>query len=175
MTRLPALIVLTALTLPAVAGAQRVVFPNGAYDLQACYGVEQGTKCDFLYTPLEERSMFFQTSWFVAVAVDGRNVSAQALSVANANWTAYPSSIKTFRNVPVKVSALFPTSATTFPVVTVSGSAIRNVPVGSGVRPATPVQAPAAPAASAYDAVMTNCAAKAGGVLVCTATLTPKR
>jgi len=172
MTR--TLLTLAALTLTSLASAQRVVFPNGAYDLQSCYGVEQGTKCDFLYTPLEERRMSFQTNWFVAVAVDGRNVPAQALSVANANWATYPEGISTFRNVPVKLSVLFPTTATTFPVLTVSGTALRNVPVGSGARAATQPQA-AQPAASAYDAVLTNCAAKAGGVLVCTATLTPRR
>lgn len=165
-----------ALTLAVPAAAQRVVFPNGAYDLQACSPVEQGTKCDFVYTPLEERSMLFQTSWFVAVTVDGRNVPAQVLSVAGGNWAAYPPSLRTYTRVPVKVSALFPVQAVTFPVLSVAGSAMRAIPIGAAARPATPAPAaPAAPGGGAYDAVLTNCAAKAGGVLVCTATLTPRR
>lgn len=167
---------LAALSLTlGTAVAQRVVFPNGAYDLQACYVVEQGTKCDFLYTPLEERSMVFQTSWFVAVTVDGRNVPAQVLSIANANWASYPSSIQTYTNVPVKVSALFPVMTATFPVVTVAGSAMRGIAVGSGARPAVQPQTTSAATTSAYDAVLSNCQTRAGGVLVCTATLTPKR
>lgn len=124
--------------------------------------------------------MTFQTSWFVAVTVDGRNVPAQVLSVAGSNWAAYPAGLRTYTRVPVKVSALFPVQAVTFPVLTVAGSAMRAIPIGAAARPVTPVPQPtAAPSGAAgsgpYDAVLTNCAAKAGGVLVCTATLTPRR
>lgn len=173
MTLRPGLPALAVLALLSSASAQRVAFPNGVYDLQACYRVAQGTKCDFLYTPLQEQSMSFITSWFVAVEPDGRNVQANALSVANGNWTTYPGSIKTFTNVPVKVSALFPVQALSFPVLTVASSPMRNITVG-GPATSTPPQTVSAASAS-YNAVLTNCKTQAGGVLVCTATLTPRK
>ncbi|MFC3859609.1 hypothetical protein ACFOPQ_02350, partial [Deinococcus antarcticus] len=49
--------------------------------------------------------MTFVTSWFVAVGLDGRNITANALSVAGSKWEPYPGSLKTFTNVPVRVSA----------------------------------------------------------------------
>lgn len=104
---------------------------------------------------------------------DGRNVQANALSIANGNWTTYPGSIKTFTNVPVKISALFPVQALSFPVLSISSASMRNITVG-GPATSAPPQTVAA-AASSYNAVLTNCKTQAGGVLVCTATLTPRK
>lgn len=167
------LIPLVTLALLGSTSAQRVAFPNGVYDLQSCYRVTQGTKCDFLYTPLQEESKLFITSWFVAVEPDGRNVQANALSIANGNWITYPGSIKTFTNVPVKVSALFPVQALSFPVLSISSASMRNITVG-GPATSAPPQTVAA-AAGSYNAVLTNCKTQTGGVLVCTATLTPRK
>lgn len=144
--------------------------------LQACYHVTQGTKCDFLYTPLQEQNMTFVTSWFVAVGLDGRNITASALSVAGSKWEPYPGSLKTFTNVPVRVSALFPVEGIAFPVLTVAGQAMRDIRIGSPA--ASPVGSSVTPQAattSTYNAVLTNCKPQTNGVLVCTATLTPRK
>lgn len=182
MQKLTLAVAMAAAVLGATAGAQKIEFDGGSFfNLQNCYFVKEGLRCDFTYTDKKDRTTYFPKDNFEVVTPDGATVKANKIAYAGAGYGDGYSDVNLYSGVPIKFSAIFdvPTTTRSLAVFSAYKGTLRGVPIGG----ATPVTTPRPAAAAAvavtvnsgdYNITLTGCKG-ADGRYTCTgATVTPR-
>lgn len=174
MTR--TLTVATLLFLLSSASAQTQMLKGtfGSYTLLGCYHIKEGVRCDFDYAPSVTMRLNWSTNSFKTVTATGANITASKVAVAGSGWSTQPEGVSAYKNVNIKVSALFPLPANTatLRVLASESGHLEDVPVRN---PSGQTSAPAASQgvnlAGNWNATLSNCRQINDREAVCTANL----